>query len=233
MGLRSPTRQVEWVKLVIFDHSGVLVNDLRESWLAISKIVGLRGYKPDELNAFRRNFRLPYWEYLIYKGLTEYEAKDAGVVKDYTRFYGETLEHVKLFDDVQISLSKLIEKGIELAVVSHSPREVVDKVMQRFNLAQYFKRNCVFTLQDYKGQKPHPESIELALKRLGYSAADTIYVGDMREDVVAAKRAGVSSAAIYREGGSYHIEQYLKGENPTFFIRSLGELVDMLDGQNH
>jgi beta-phosphoglucomutase-like phosphatase (HAD superfamily) len=66
------------MKLVIFDHSGVLVNDLRESWQAISKIVGLRGYKPDELNAFRRNFRLPYWEYLIYKGFNEREAKDSG-----------------------------------------------------------------------------------------------------------------------------------------------------------
>lgn len=221
------------MKLVIFDHSGVLVNDLRESWQAISKIVGLRGYKPDELNAFRRNFRLPYWEYLIYKGLTEHEAKDAGVVKDYIRFYIESLEHVKLFDDVQISLSRLIEKGIELAVVSHSPREVVYKVMQKFNLAQYFKRNCVFTLEDYKRQKPHPESIELALKKLGYSAGGAIYVGDMREDIVAAKRAGVSSAAICRDGGSYHIEQYLKSEKPTFFISTLGELVNMVDGKNH
>lgn len=221
------------MKLVIFDHSGVLVNDLRESWQAISKIIGLRGYKPDELSAFRRNFKLPYWEYLIYKGLTEYEAKDAGVIKDYTRFYGETLEHVKLFDDVQISLGRLIEKGMELAIVSHSPRGLIDKVVQKFNLAQYFKRNCVFALEDYKRQKPHPESIELALKRLGYSAGDAIYVGDMREDVIAAKRAGVGSAAIYRDGGSYHIEQYLKGEKPTFFIRSLGELVDVLDPQNH
>jgi len=215
------------MKLVIFDHSGVIVNDLRESWQAISKIVGLRGYKPDELNAFRRNFRLPYWEYLIFKGFNEREAKDSGVIKDYIRFYTETLEHVRLFDDVETSLSQLTEKGIELAVVSHSPREVVDKVMQKFNLTQFFKRNCVFTLEDYKRQKPHPESVELTLKKLGYSADDGIYVGDMREDIVAAKKAGASSAAIYREGGSYHIEQYLRSENPTFFIRSLGELVKM------
>jgi phosphoglycolate phosphatase len=215
------------MKLVIFDHSGVLVNDLRESWQAISKIIDIRGYKPDELNAFRRNFRLPYWEYLMYKGFNEREAKDSGVVKDYIRFYTETLEHVELFDDVKTSLSQLTINGLELALVSHSPREVVDMVMQKFNLAQFFKRNCVFTLEDYKRQKPHAESVVLALNKLGYSAANSIYVGDMREDIVAAKRAGASSAAIYREGGSYHIEQYLKGENPTFFIRSLGELVEM------
>jgi pyrophosphatase PpaX len=164
---------------------------------------------------------------LIFKGFNEREAKDSGVIKDYIRFYTETLEHVRLFCDVETSLSKLTKKGIELAVVSHSPREVVDKVMQKFKLTQFFKRNCVFTLEDYKRQKPHPESVELALKKLGYSANDGIYVGDMREDIVAAKRAGASSAAIYRESGSYHIEQYLKNENPTFFIRSLGELIEI------
>lgn len=216
-------------RLVIFDHSGVLVNDLRESWQTISKIVGLRGHRPDDLNAFRRNLRLPYWEYLMDKEFTDHEAKDEGVVRDYIRFYAETLEHVKLFDDVQITLSRLHEKGFELAVVSHSPGKIVAKTIRMLDLGRFFKTNCIFTLEDYKRQKPHPESIEHALNKLGYSASDAIYVGDMREDIIAAKKAGVVSAAIYREGGSYHIEQYLKSENPTFLIRNLGELVDKIE----
>jgi HAD superfamily hydrolase (TIGR01549 family) len=198
----------------------------------MSKIVGLRGYKPDELNAFRRNLRLPYWQYLIYKGFTEHEAKDGGIVKDYIRFYNETIEHIKLFEDVQVNLSILLELGLELAIVSHSPRDVVSKIMEKFNLDRFFKRNCVFTLEDYKRQKPHPESIELALKKLGYSAKNAVYVGDMREDIIAAKKAGTISVAIYRDGGSYHIEQYLRAENPTFLIRNLGELVSKVGELN-
>jgi pyrophosphatase PpaX len=198
----------------------------------MSKIVGLRGYKPDELNAFRRNLRLPYWQYLIYKGFTEHEAKDGGIVKDYIRFYNETIEHIKLFEDVQVNLSILLELGLELAIVSHSPRDVVSKIMEKFNLDRFFKRNCIFTLEDYKRQKPHPESIELALNKLGYSAKNAVYVGDMREDIIAAKKAGVISVAIYRDGGSYHIEQYLRTENPTFLIRNLGELVSKVGELN-
>lgn len=221
------------IKLVIFDHSGVIVNDLRESWQAISKIVGLRGYKPDNLSAFRRNFKLPYWEYMIDKGLLEKEAKSANVVDDYIRFYSELINDVKLFGDVERTFQALLGMKIELAMVSHSPRDVIEKVMEKFDLGRYFKRNCVFGMGDYKRQKPHPESIELALSRLGYSADQAIYVGDMREDVIAARRARVIPVAIFREGGSYHIKQYLRDEDPAFLIRDLREIVPIVVTRNH
>jgi len=216
------------IRLVIFDHSGVLVNDLRESWQAISKIVGLRGYKPDNLNAFRQNFRLPYWEYLIAKGFTEREAKSESVVSDYIRYYVELIEHVKLFDDVENTLAALAERNIEVAIVSHSPRQVIDKIVPKLGLARFIKQNCIFGLGDYKRQKPHPESIELALAKLGYEAKEAIYVGDMREDVLAASRARVTSVAIYREGGSYHLEPFLRGENPQFLINDLRKLIEII-----
>lgn len=221
------------IRLVIFDHSGVIVNDLLESWQAISKIVGLRGHKPDSLSAFRRNFKLPYWGYLIDKGLLEREAKSATVVDDYIRFYLELIDYVKLFGDVEQTFQALLDMKIELAMVSHSPRSVIEKVMEKFELGRYFKRNCVFGLGDYKRQKPHPESIELALSRLGYSPDHAVYVGDMREDVIAARRAMVTPVAIYREAGSYHIERYLREENPAFLIRDLGEIVQIVYTQNH
>lgn len=220
------------IKLVIFDHSGVVVNDLRESWLAISKIVGLRGYKPDNLSAFRRNFKLPYWDYLADKGLLEREAKSTTVVDDYIRFYSELIDHVKVFGDVERTFQALLDIKIELAMVSHSPLTIIENVMEKFELGRYFKRNCVFGLGDYKRQKPHPESIELAVNKLGYSAEHAIYVGDMREDVIAARRARVIPIAIYREAGSYHIEQHLREENPAFFIRDLREIVEIVVAQN-
>ena len=212
------------IRLVIFDHSGVLVDDLRESWQAVSKIIGLRGYRPDDMSAFRRNLRLPYWNYLMAKGFTEREAKSDGVVSDYIRYYMKTIEHVKLFGEVEEALAALAEKNCELAVVSHSPRETLDAVMKKFMLDRYFKRNCVFALEDYKSQKPHPESIELALRKLGYPSSDALYVGDMREDIIASRRAGVKSIAIYRDGSSYHLEKHLREENPTFMIRDLRDV---------
>jgi HAD superfamily hydrolase (TIGR01549 family) len=219
------------VRLVIFDHSGVLINDLRESWQCISKIVGLRELRPDDLKAFRRNFCLPYWKYLISKGFSEREAKSEGVVNDYIRFYTELIDHVNLFDDVEYTLKALVERNIELAMVSHSPRRVIDMVTEKLGLLRFFRPNSIFGLGDYKRQKPHPESIELALNRLAYDAGDALYVGDMSEDIEAARRAHVKSVAIYRENGSYHIEPYLRNANPTFIIKDLRELLPIVDGR--
>jgi phosphoglycolate phosphatase len=216
------------IKLAIFDHSGVIVNDLRESWQAISKIVGLRGYKPDNLKAFRRNFKLPYWEYLLDKGLLDREAKSNSIVDDYIRFYLEIMNSVQIFHDVERTLQALLDMKIELAIVSHSPRGIIERVIEQFELGRYFKRNSVFGLGDYKRQKPHPESIELALNRLGYSAEQAIYIGDMREDIIAARKAKVISIAISRANDSYHVEQHLRQENPDFLIRDLREVAPII-----
>lgn len=216
------------IRLVIFDFSGVLINDLRESWLSISKIMRLNEKKPDTLDEFRKNFRLPYWDYLVAKGFTLAEAKDPKIVQDYKQFYGELADYVKVFDDVVDTLAVLAKKRMQLAVASHSPRGVVNMMMSRFGLQKFFKEEDVYSLEDYKEQKPHPESILRVLDNLDYHANHAIYVGDMREDIEAARRAGVRSVAIHRENGSYHTEQLLRREGPTFFVSRLTQVLDVV-----
>jgi HAD superfamily hydrolase (TIGR01509 family) len=215
------------IRLAIFDHSGVLVDDLRQSWQAISKVVTLRGYKPDSLDAFRRNFQLPYWEYLRLKGFAPRETHDSGIVSEFIRSYSSSMDYVKLFDDVEQTLDRLSQDGVELALVSHSPRPIIETSLKKFNLSRYFKSNCVFAHGDFKRDKPYPDSIEVALKKLGYDATEAFYVGDMREDIRAARGAGVRSIAIYREGGSYHTDAMLVAEKPDFLIHRLTEVGSM------
>jgi phosphoglycolate phosphatase-like HAD superfamily hydrolase len=75
---------------------------------------------------------------------------------------------------------------------------------------------------------PYPDSIGVALKMLGYDATEAFYVGDMREDVRAARGAGVRSIAIYWEGGSYHTETMLVAEKPDFLVHRLTEVGSIL-----
>ena len=196
-------------RLVIFDFSGVLVNDLRESWQALSKVVSSRGYAPDDLKSFRRNFRLPYWDYLESKGFTERQLHDPKIVDDYVRLYSQTSDHVKVFEDAEQVLSMISKSGRENAVVSHSPRSLIMTSLQKFRLDRYVKSNCVFGLGDFKREKPFPDSLQAAVRKLGYDPKETVYVGDMREDVMAARSAGVTSVAVCTES-SYHLEDILK-----------------------
>lgn len=215
-------------RLVIFDFSGVIVNDLRESWQALSKIVSSRGHAPDDLKSFRRNFKLPYWEYLKAKGFLERQLHDPKIVDDYVRFYSQTADHVKLFEDSEQVLSAISMSGREIAIVSHSPRKIIMSSLQGFRLDRYVKSNCVFALGDFKREKPFPDSIQAALRKLGYDSKEALYVGDMREDVIAARSAGVTSVAIYTEG-SYHLKDMLKQEHPDFLAYRLHEILPIIE----
>jgi HAD superfamily hydrolase (TIGR01509 family) len=216
------------VRLVIFDFSGVLVNDLRESWQALSKIVSSRGYAPDDLKSFRRNFRLPYWDYLELKGFTERQLHDPKIVDDYVRLYLQTLDYIKVFEDVEGVLSAIAKSGRENAVVSHSPRNVIVSSLQKFKLDKYVKSNCIFGLGDFKREKPFPDSIQAAVRKLGYEPKEAMYVGDMREDIMAARSAGVTSIAVSTEG-SYHLEDALKQEGPDFLVHRLHEVLSVME----
>jgi phosphoglycolate phosphatase-like HAD superfamily hydrolase len=215
-------------RLVIFDFSGVIVNDLRESWQALSKIVSSRGYIPDDLRSFRRNFKLPYWEYLESKGFMERQLRDPKIVDDYVRFYLQAADHIKLFGDAEEVLAAISNLGKEIAIVSHSPRKIIMSSLQRFRLDRYVKSNCIFALGDFKREKPFPDSIQASLGKLGYDTKEALYLGDMREDVIAARSARVTSVAICTEG-SYHVEEILEQENPDFLVHGLREILPIIE----
>lgn len=217
------------LKLVIFDHSGVLIDDLAASWEAISKIVSTGGCRPDTLKSFRINFKLPHTAYLIEKGFTKQQASNTGVVRAYSRYYFALAHKVGLFADVEDTLISLLEKKVELAIVSSSPREVVSMTVEKFGLGRYFKSNCVFTREDYRREKPSPDPIDFALTKLQYDPSQVAYVGDMREDVEAARKARVWSVALYRGDRGYHILTHLQNERPSFLIEDLKELIQIVD----
>ncbi|MFA4837823.1 MAG: HAD hydrolase-like protein, partial [Dehalococcoidia bacterium] len=63
-----------------------------------------------------------------------------------------------------------------------------------------------------------------ALGKLGVSPEAAMYVGDMEEDLIAAKAANTLATAIIRER-SYHPRWRLERQNPNYFISDLTELL--------
>ena len=61
-------------------------------------------------------------------------------------------------------------------------------------IKQYFKISVSY--QDTKNHKPHPEPLLLSAEKLGVLPEECVYVGDVENDVVAAKAAGMK-AVIY------------------------------------
>ncbi|HEY0532715.1 MAG TPA: HAD-IA family hydrolase [Actinoplanes sp.] len=56
--------------------------------------------------------------------------------------------------------------------------------------------------EDTRQPKPHPCGLRLALRRLGLTAAETVYVGDTAADAAQGRAAGVRTVLVGRHGGS-------------------------------
>lgn len=94
-----------------------------------------------------------------------------------------------------VFIKKAITLG-ELGVVTNSPRPYAEKLLK------YHKLDIpvVVAYHDVTLRKPYPECIQKASKTMNIPIENCIYVGDMLEDIQAAKGAGVIPVAITWDG---------------------------------
>ncbi|HET7302857.1 MAG TPA: HAD-IA family hydrolase [Candidatus Saccharimonadales bacterium] len=94
-----------------------------------------------------------------------------------------------LYPGTKDKLEELHSDGKKLALVSSSSRDLLMHAVEHTGLASLF--DVVIAAEDVANHKPHPESIELALHKLGSQAASTVLVGDSDKDLGAAQNAGI------------------------------------------
>ncbi|MGH9878673.1 MAG: HAD family hydrolase, partial [Nitrososphaerales archaeon] len=152
------------IKLVIFDASGTLLNDFSVTFKAVSKILLNFGKHMDDLTTFKENFRLPYWNYYIDKGIAANTAKSELPVL-YSKFYLEMMGEVELFPEVEEVTQRLKDMSVRLAISSQTPKEALSEILERSGIRDRFE--MVVGLGDYQDPKPSPESILMVLNRLG------------------------------------------------------------------
>ncbi len=114
---------------------------------------------------------------------------------------------------------------LPLAVVTGRPRGEADSFLDRFGLEDVF--TTVVTRED-AALKPEPAPVRLALERLGVGHA--WMVGDTRDDVLAARAAGVVPIGVLPPGDPPEIARRgLRGA--AVVLDSIDELEEVLDGQ--
>ncbi|MEJ8323259.1 phosphoglycolate phosphatase [Kosakonia sacchari] len=115
--------------------------------------------------------------------------------KLFNRYYEETVEEGSfLFPDVAQTLAALHAKGLPLALVTNKPTPFVAPLLEALGIAQYF----TFAVggDDVVNKKPHPEPLLLVCKKLNIQPHELLFVGDSRNDILAAKAAGSASVGL-------------------------------------
>lgn len=104
------------------------------------------------------------------------------------------IENTHLFDTVKPFLNMAKGKGYKLAIVTSKYRDALDDILNKFQINQYFDFHIAG--DEVKHPKPHPMSLETAIRKLNVTLDETVYVGDSITDAEAAHRAGVKFIAV-------------------------------------
>jgi HAD superfamily hydrolase (TIGR01509 family) len=93
---------------------------------------------------------------------------------------------------------KLHTKGWKQAIASSAPRKNVDVVLEVLGLGSFFQ--AVVSAEDVTQGKPDPQVFLIAARRLEVQPACCIVVEDAPAGVEAARRAGMRSIGVRRDG---------------------------------
>ena len=136
----------------------------------------------------------------------------------------ELLSGSPLFPEVKETLEKLYAEGIQLALITNKPSRFVPDLMNYIGISHLF--TIMLGADDSVKIKPHPTPIFKVLGELGVTQSEFVFVGDSRNDILAAKNAGVKSIALTY---GYNYGEPIENESPDYVINNFSEILSIID----
>ena len=114
------------------------------------------------------------------------------IYRDYQR--DNFLSSIHLFPGIRELLDELLQRQVKLALVTSRLKFTTDQALEKYDLGKYF--GYVVTADDVTRHKPDPQSIEIALEKIGSVPERSVMIGDSKYDIMCAHNAGVRSVLV-------------------------------------
>jgi phosphoglycolate phosphatase len=167
---------------------------------------------PPLLNSFKEFYQM-----------SDEEAKQA-IVYYRERFAVKGLYENQVYLGINELLNNLHKQGKILIVATSKPTEFSVKILEHFNLFQYFTAIIGSNLDGTRTDKGDVIEYALTNKDLA-ERSKIVMVGDRKYDVIGAKRNGIDAIAVTYGYGSY---DELVAAEPNYIVSSVKELSILL-----
>ena len=122
------------------------------------------------------------------------------------------------------TLRQLAERGIRLALVSSSPRALLERGLGAHDLAGHFV--SVIAGDDGFGHKPDPLPFRESLRRMGAVPETTLAIGDSHVDILAGQAAGCRTCWFAPdENGMFHDFAHIAGLGADHRVNDLASVL--------
>ncbi len=184
------------IRLIILDFDGTLGDTRANIVLTMRRTLDRLGYPiPDEAT-IAATIGVP-----LEKG---FEQMLPGISPDDVALCAKTYREIfeknrkqmvpDLFPHVRETLEALKESGFILTVASSRSYGSLKQFLQDMGIAPYI--SYVLGANSVTHAKPHPEPVLKTMADMGFSADETLVVGDMPVDILMGKGAGARTCAV-------------------------------------
>lgn len=209
------------VRAALFDFDGTLADSFAAITASTNHVRGLYGLPPLAESQVRASVGLGL-DHLM-RALVPVAPPAAAVAAYRAHHLTVMVEETRLFPGVADTLAVLHRRGLRMAVCSNKAVRFTRALVEALGLAPVFE--AVLGPEDVGAAKPDPAMLTEALRRLGVTAAEAVYVGDMAVDVHTAKAAGIPAWLVL--GGAAGAED-ATAAGPDRVLASFGELLALL-----
>ncbi|MFN7972912.1 MAG: HAD family hydrolase [Acidobacteriota bacterium] len=178
------------LRAVLYDLDGVLIHSAPAWYEVVKRAARHFDCPPVAPDLFRETFGqgLEADARVLFPGRTPREISDF-----YEEAFPREIPSVELGRGALQALAAVRARGLRQAVVTNSPRELAQKILDQKGITRYV--DAAVGAGDAP-EKPAPDLVRLALARLGVGAEQALYVGDSPADAEACRAAGVKMAGL-------------------------------------
>lgn len=192
------------MKAVIFDHDGVIADTEPIHFRADNAVLSRFGFSisSEENNSLVGLSTRKSWEIM----------REMFKIPEAAEWLAEekTKEAVRIIADDGIAPNKgllqLLERlkgsGYKMAIASGQYRRVIDAVVARLEIGNYF--STIVSCEDVAKGKPNPETFLAAAERLDVAPQECLVIEDSGAGVAAARAAGMRCVALRTEATACH-----------------------------
>ena len=210
--------------LVMFDLDGTLLDSAPDLAAAVDAMLERLGRAPAGLDKVR------LWigngaRVLVRRALAddmEHDAVDDAAADSalalFMALYGGSHALTRVYPGVLDSLALLRTLGVRLAVITNKPERFVAPLLADMGLGDF---DWIVGGDTLPQQKPDPAGLLWVMRQAGVVAGQALFIGDSRNDIRAARAAGVRCVAL---SYGYNHGEPIASEQPDLVVDDLREL---------
>lgn len=210
-------------KLVMFDLDGTLVDSVADISLSLNRALGdmaLEAVSEVQVRRWigRGASRLMY---CVLEHLRQPpEQHDTLMARFMVRYEASVCEVSEPYEGARELLFALKAQGVHLACVTNKPYTPAKALLEALDMLSPF--DLLLGGDSLPHKKPHPEPLQHCLQHFEVKAEEALMVGDSRNDVEAARAAGVRVLAVPY---GYNHGEPVAETKPDWLVESLAELL--------